>query len=59
MTTIPAGIAAQQAIAQQNVAISVTRSSAQADQAVAGILQESADNIAAQTSRGTNVNIRV
>lgn len=59
MTSIPAAIAAQQAVAQQNVAISVIKSSAQADEAVAGILQESADNIAAQTNRGTNVNIRV
>lgn len=59
MDILPAGIAAQQAITKQNVALNVIKQSADADKAVAGILQQSADNIAAQTGRGTNVNIRV
>ncbi len=58
MTTVPAGIAAQAALTQQNVALSVIKQNAQADQAIAAILQESAETVAAAT-RGRNVNIRV
>ncbi|MBL4804509.1 MAG: hypothetical protein JKY71_06550 [Alphaproteobacteria bacterium] len=58
MTTVPAGIAAQAAITQQNVALSVIKQNAQADQAIAAILAESAETVAAAT-RGNNVNIRV
>jgi hypothetical protein len=58
MSSIPAGIAAQTALLQQNVALSVIKQNAQADQAIAAILQESADTVAA-ASRGHNVNIRV
>lgn len=58
MSSIPAGIAAQTALLQQNVALSVIKQNAQADQAIAAILQESADTVAA-ASRGRNVNIRV
>ncbi len=58
MSQIPAAIGAQLAIARQDVALSFVKQSAQADQAVAGILEQAADNLAAVTgSRGTNVNI--
>ena len=53
---IPAAIAAQTAITQQNVALSVTKQAAQADQAVAQILEES---VQASKNRGTNVDILV
>jgi len=55
---IPAGYAAQQAITQQNVALSVLKKSAQADQQLANILAESAQNTASG-SRGGNLNILV
>ncbi len=58
MSSIPAGIAAQTALLQQNVALSVIKQNAQADQAIAAIVAESADTIAA-AARGKNVNIRV
>ena len=52
-------IEAQVAQARQNVALSVIRSNAQQGQEIANILQESAETIAASTTRGTNVNIQV
>ncbi len=58
MTTVPAGIAAQTALLQQNVALSVIKQNAQADQAIAAIVAESAETVAA-AARGQNVNIRV
>lgn len=58
MTTAPAGIAAQTALLQQNVALSVIKQNAQADQAIAAIVAESAETVAA-AARGQNVNIRV
>lgn len=59
MTSIPAGIAAQQAIAQQNVALSVIKSNAQADQAFAQIIKETVENTPTPSGRGSTVNIRV
>ena len=57
---LPAAIGAELAIARQNVALSLVKQSAQADQAVANILTESAENLKALSgSRGSNVNIRV
>ncbi len=52
---IPAQFAAEQAIFRQNVALSVIKKSAEADKAIIGILEKSADNIAA-SHRGQNVN---
>lgn len=56
MELAPAAIGAQQAILRQNVALSLIKQNNQAQQAVVGILQDSAQNIAA-LSRGGNVNI--
>ena len=56
---IGAPIAAEQAIFRQNLALAVIKSSAQQDQAIAGILEQSAQNLAALTGRGSNVNILV
>lgn len=53
---LPAGIAAQQALNQQNVALSVIRSSAESDQAIAEILTEATDSVPTG-SRGSIVNI--
>lgn len=58
MTAVPAAIAAEAAILRQNVALSVVRQSAEADQAIANIIQQSAENIAVNASRGNTVNIR-
>lgn len=57
MTSIPAGIAAQQAILQQNVALSTIKSNAQADQAFAEVIQETVENTPQPGGRGGNVNI--
>ena len=59
MTSIPAGIAAQQAIAQQNVSLSIIRSNAEVDQAFAQIIQETVENTPTPSGRGSTVNIRV
>ena len=57
MTSIPPTIAAELALARQNVALSVIKQNAQADQAIASILAESVQTVAA-ASRGNVVNIR-
>ncbi len=49
---IPALLAAQQAITQQNVAMSLMKKQAQADQQVANILMDAVTAV-----RGNNVNI--
>jgi hypothetical protein len=52
---LPAGIAAQAAITQQNVALSVIKQAAQADRQIANILENAIQNV--PTSRlGSNVN---
>jgi len=56
-SAIPAGIAAEQAILRQNVALSVVKASADADQAMANLLAESAQSAPISGTRGTNVNI--
>jgi hypothetical protein len=56
MELAPAAIGAQQAILKQNVALSLIKQNNQAQQAIVGILQDSAQNVAA-LSRGGNVNI--
>lgn len=57
---LPAAIGAELAIARQSAALSFVKQSAQADQAVANILTEAAENLAAVSgSRGSNVNISV
>lgn len=61
MTTIPSAIAAQAAIAQQNVSLSSIRQNAQQGQAVANILQEAVEtsSLSASNGRGTNIDITV
>lgn len=56
-SAIPAGIAAEQAILRQNVALSVVKASADADQAIANLLAETARSAPVSSSLGTNVNI--
>lgn len=55
---IPAQFAAEQAILRQNVALSMIKSSADADKQLIGILEDSARTIA-QSNRGNNVNLSV
>ena len=57
---IPAGIAADAAIARQNVALSAIKSNADQAQAVAEIVEESAARTAPTSgSRGTTIDISV
>lgn len=53
---IPSGIAAQQAILQQNIALSVIKQSADADKAIANILAEAVQSVPSG-SLGGNVNL--
>jgi hypothetical protein len=55
MTTVPAALAAQQAILQQNIALSVLKTAAQADQAIANILAQAAQSVPT-SSLGGNLN---
>lgn len=52
------GIAAQVAQTRQNVALSAVKSNANAAQAVADILQESASSVPSSSVRGVNVDLR-
>ena len=56
--SIPATIAADQAIAKQNFALSTIKASAEADQAIAGILEDAARSAPVSSIRGSNVNIQ-
>lgn len=53
---LPAGIAAQQAQLQANVALAALKASAQADQQIAALLQASIDNVPVSPVRGSNLN---
>lgn len=53
---IPPTLAAEQALLQQNVALSVVRSNAEAEQQLVNIIQETAETISA-SNRGNTVNI--
>ena len=57
MTTLPAGIAAEAALTRQNIALSVVKAAADADQAIAQILDESLRSAPISGSRGSNLNI--
>lgn len=57
-SAIPAGIAAEQAILRQNVALSVIKQSAEQAQAIAQIIDQSARSAPVSGTRGTNINIR-
>lgn len=53
MTSLPAGIGAQQALTQQNFVLSAVKQSAEADQAIANILDQT---VQASSTRGTILN---
>lgn len=55
---IPPLLMVERAMAQQNVALSVIKQSAQADAAIASIVQEAADSIELAAGRGGRLNIR-
>lgn len=55
MDMMPAAISAQMAMNQQNVAMAMLKSSAQADRAIANILMEAVQNVPTG-SRGGAVN---
>ncbi|HEY8191426.1 MAG TPA: hypothetical protein VIG74_03295 [Alphaproteobacteria bacterium] len=55
---LPADIAAQAAMARQNVALSVIKQNAKAEQAIASILEQAAQNVPVSQSRGTNLNLQ-
>jgi hypothetical protein len=57
MPAIPAGIAAEQAILRQNVALSVIKQSAEQAQAIAQIIDESSRSAPLSGLRGAHVNI--
>lgn len=57
--TAAGAIDAQTAILRQNVALSMIKRSAQAERAMAGVLEQSADNIKAMNGRGASLNVRV
>ncbi len=54
---IPANIAADRALTQQAVALSVIKQSAERDRALAGILEQAVDNVPTSPLRGSRVNI--
>ena len=53
---IPGDIAAQMAMAKQNVALSVIKRNAQAEQQIASILEHAIQNVPASPVRGANFN---
>lgn len=55
MEMLPAAISAQMAINQQNVAMAMLKSSAQADRAIANLLADAIQNVPTG-SRGGSVN---
>ncbi|MCL4677904.1 MAG: hypothetical protein KJ017_04830 [Alphaproteobacteria bacterium] len=55
---IPATIAAETALARQNVALSVIKQNAEQAQQVAKILEESATTVAALSGRGARLDVK-
>lgn len=53
---IPGDIAAQMAMARQNVALSVIKRNAQAEQQIAAILEQAVQSVPASPVRGANFN---
>ncbi len=54
---VPAGIAAEQGLLRQNIALSVIKQSAEQDQAMADILEKSVHNgVPLSETRGANIN---
>lgn len=56
MTAVPAGIATEQAMLRQNVALSVIKQSADQAQALVQILDDAARSSPVSSTRGTNIN---
>jgi len=56
MTSLPAGIAAEQAITKQNIALSVIRQSHEQQQKLVEILDDAARSAPVSRARGSNVN---
>ena len=56
MTSVPAGIAAENSILRQNVALSVIKQSHEQQQALVQILDNAARSAPVSSTRGTNFN---
>ena len=56
---IPAAIAAETALARQNVALSVIKSNAEQSEQLANIIEQTVQSAPVGGSRGTNLNILV
>ena len=56
---LPASIAADAALARQNVTLSVIKSNAKQGEAIAKILEDATRSAPTNGTRGTNVNISV
>ncbi len=56
MTTIPAGVASQQALLRQNVALETIRQGFEQQQQLVEVIEESVN---VNATRGSNVNIQV
>lgn len=55
---VSAGIAVQQAMIQQAIAMAVIKQNAQADRQIANILMQAVESVPAASHRGVNVNLR-
>lgn len=55
---IPAAIAAETALARQNVALSVVKSNAEQSEQLANIIEQTVQSAPVSGSRGANVNIK-
>ena len=53
----PAAVSASIASSQQSFALSAIRSNAQAQQAIANVVEQAAQSISTSATRGNNVNI--
>ena len=53
------GIVAQQALLRSNVALSVIKSNAQAQQSLANVIAQTAASVPVSSSNGTQLDIRV
>ena len=56
MPALPVAIAAETAINRQNIALSVVKASADADRAIANILEQSVRSAPISSTRGVNIN---
>ncbi len=56
MTSLPAGIAAEQALTRQNVALSVIKQSNEQQQKLVEIIADAARSAPVSSARGSNVN---